>query len=279
MGMPPIGERLLTIGEFSRLSRISVRMLRHYDEHGVLHPTRVDPWSGYRSYSPDLLHTARQVGQLRDVGLGVAELAACVPVLDDVAALRSVLERHRERLLASAAAVADRLREVDHLITELEEPIMTIEITHKTLPARTIASLRATIPAYNQEGLLWQRLGAGLEAAGARVAPDPLPITVFHDEGFVEVDPDVEVQLGVVEPFRDTDGVRFLEAPAQEIASATLRGSYDGVSAVLEGIGRWAGANGYRFAGPMFNIYVVGPATEPDPANWVTEVCAPVAKA
>ena len=44
--MPSAGERLLSIGEFSRLSQISVRMLRHYDEHGVLHPTRVDPWSG-----------------------------------------------------------------------------------------------------------------------------------------------------------------------------------------------------------------------------------------
>ena len=49
MDMPPAGHRLLTIGEFSRLSRLSVRMLRYYDEHGVLRPTHVDDRSGYRS--------------------------------------------------------------------------------------------------------------------------------------------------------------------------------------------------------------------------------------
>ena len=278
MDMPSTDQRLLTIGEFSRLSRISIRMLRHYDEHGVLHPTRVDPWSGYRSYSPDLLRTARRVGQLRDVGLGVAELAACVGALEDSAMLRTVLERHRERLRSEATAVADRLWEVDHLITTLEEPIMSIGITHKTLPSRTVASLRSTIPSYSEEGRLWERLGAGLEAAGARIAPDALAVTVFHDEGFVEANPDVELQLDVAGPFDPVDDVRYLTVPEQQIATATLHGGYDGVSAVLEAIGRWAGDNDYRFAGPMFNIYVVGPGMEPDPADWVTEVCAPVTK-
>ena len=83
MGMPSTGERLLSIGEFSRLSQISVRRLRYYDEHGVLHPTRVDRHSGCRSYSPALLSVARWVRELRDIGLAVHEIAACVPVLDD----------------------------------------------------------------------------------------------------------------------------------------------------------------------------------------------------
>lgn len=274
--MPPTGERLLTIGEFSRLSRISVRMLRHYDEHGVLHPTRVDPFSGYRHYAPALLRTARRVVELRDVGLGVGELAACLPLMDDPAALRTVLTQQRSRLLDDAAGVADRLRGVDRLITELEEPTMSIEITHRTVPTRTVASVRGTIAGYDHEGELWQRLIAGLAAAGGQVSPSAMATAVFHDEEYVEANPDVEVQLDVVAPFPDGADVRCRTVPEQEVVAGTLLGGFEGIGTVMEALDSWAGEHGYRFAGPMFNIYRVGPAQEPDPTRWVTEVCAPV---
>jgi DNA-binding transcriptional MerR regulator len=77
--MPSTGGRLLSIGEFSRLSRISIRMLRYYDERGVLHPTETDPSTGYRFYSAELLGTAYRICTLRDVGLGVASVGLWVP--------------------------------------------------------------------------------------------------------------------------------------------------------------------------------------------------------
>ena len=275
--MPPTGDRLLTIGELSRLSRISIRMLRHYDEHGVLHPTKVDAFSGYRYYAPALVRTAGRLRTLRDIGLGVEELAACTPLLDDPAALRAVLERQRDRLLTDASAVADRIREVDHLITDLEVPTMSIAITHTTMPARTVASLRDTIPSYADEGLLWQRLMSTLPATGAPIAPTATPVAVFHDEGFVESGPDVEVQLDVAAPFEDAGDVHCRQVPEQEVVVGTLHGPYEGVSDVMEAIGAWVGEHGYRFAGPMYDRYLVGPQQEPDPGRWVTEVCVPVA--
>ncbi|MBD4385538.1 MerR family DNA-binding transcriptional regulator, partial [Xanthomonas citri pv. citri] len=63
---------LMTIGEFSSLSRLSVRMLRHYDAHGVLVPEHVDAHSGYRRYAPAQLRDAADIRNLRDVGLGVS---------------------------------------------------------------------------------------------------------------------------------------------------------------------------------------------------------------
>ena len=42
---------MLKIGEFSKLTRVSIRMLRHYDEIGLLRPTETDAWTGYRYYS------------------------------------------------------------------------------------------------------------------------------------------------------------------------------------------------------------------------------------
>jgi DNA-binding transcriptional MerR regulator/effector-binding domain-containing protein len=267
MDMPPVGERLLTIGEFSRLSQLSVRMLRYYDEHGVLRPTHVDGRSGYRSYSPALLRTARQVRRLRDAGLGVAELA--------------VLERHRTRLIAESAAVAARIREVDVLITGLEVTTMPddLPVEVRTLPARLVASLRDTIPTYADEGLLWQRLRPALLSGGAALAPDACAVAVFHDEDYRESDCDVEVQIGLAAPFAPppgADGVRCVELPAQEVAVGVVHGPYEGVGAVMEAVGRWVAEHGYAFAGPMFDVYRVSPQDDPEPAHWVTEVCQPV---
>jgi len=271
-------DRLLTIGEFSRLSMLSIRMLRHYDEHGVLPPTRVDPFSGYRSYHPALLRTAGRVRALRDAGVGVPDLAACAP-FDDEARLRAVLLERRRAAQAEIAVAEGRLADIDRFLAHLEGPVMSTTVTRTTLPARRVASLRGVIPTYGDEGLLWQRLGAALAAAGAAPAPDAAAVAVFHDEGFVEQDADVEVQLDVAAPFPEVDGVRYVEEPAVDAAVGELHGPYEGVGAVMAELGAWIAARGLRVAGPMRNVYVVGPVTEPDPSAWVTRVCLPVATA
>lgn len=271
-------DRLLTIGELSRLSRLSIRMLRHYDEHGVLPPTRVDPFSGYRLYDPALLRTAARIRALRDAGLGVADLAACAPFTDE-ARLREVLLARRVDAQAEIDEARGRLRDIDRFLDELERPIMSTTITRTTLPARRVASLRAVVPGYADEGLLWQRLGAGFAATGARGAPDALAVAVFHDEGYVDQDPDIEVQLDVTAPFAEAGDLRYVEVPPVDAAVGELHGSYEGVGAVMADLGAWITAHGLRADGPMFNVYLVGPTQDPDPAAWVTRICLPVTEA
>jgi DNA-binding transcriptional MerR regulator len=277
--VPPTGPRLLTIGEFSRLTRLSVRMLRYYDEHDVLRPSHVDRRSGYRRYDAALLETAGTIRRLRDVGLGVAELAACAAVLDDPAAVRRVLERHRSRLVAEQTALAGRVTGVDDLITHLEGTAMPVTVTRRTIPAHLVASVRDVIPTYADERVLWERLMPGLARVEARVAPDARAIAVFHDEDYRETDCDVEVRLRVSVPFADVDGVRSLEIPDQDVAVGVLIGSYEGMGAAMEDVGRWIAQEGLAIAGPMYNIYLVSPQQDPDPTHWVTEVCVPVTAA
>jgi DNA-binding transcriptional MerR regulator len=275
-------ERLLTIGEFSRLSLLSVRMLRYYDARGVLAPTRVDPASGYRSYDPAMLRTAVRLRALRDAGLGVAELAACAP-FTDADLLRRVLRDRRRAAEAELAVAAGRLRDIDRFLDDLEAPAMSTPITRTTLPARTVAAVRDVIPTYADEGVLWRRLADGMAAAGAVPAPDPAAVAVFHDPGFVEQDADVEVQLDVAAPFDpapgDATGVRFGREPALDVVVGELRGPYEGVGALMADLGAWIAGHGLRVGGPMRNLYLVGPAQDPDPAAWVTRVCLPVTAA
>ena len=66
------GTAMLKIGEFSKLSRVSVRMLRHYDEVGLLAPSEVDSMTGYRYYSERQLITAGRIAALRALGFGLS---------------------------------------------------------------------------------------------------------------------------------------------------------------------------------------------------------------
>ncbi|WP_258726500.1 MerR family transcriptional regulator [Cellulomonas sp. NS3] len=272
-------DHLLSIGEFSRLSRLSVRMLRYYDAHGVLPPAHVDPASGYRTYSAHALRTADWVRTLRDLGLGVAELTACAGLVDDPGALRSVLEAQRGRLVREAAAALGRVGEVDRLLATLGAPALPVPVTRRRLPARTVAALRATIPTYADEGVLWQRLYPALGAAGGRPAASGWTAAVLHDAEFREHDVDVEVQCEVASSFGSTGEVRCVERAAQDVAVGVLRGPYDAVAATIGAVGAWVAEQGLAFDGPLLDVYVVSPAHDPEPAHWVTEVCVPVTTA
>ena len=65
---------MLKIGEFSKLSRVSVRMLRHYDEIGLLKPAETDRFTDYRYYTEDQLPTAGRIAALKDMGFSLADI-------------------------------------------------------------------------------------------------------------------------------------------------------------------------------------------------------------
>jgi PPM family protein phosphatase len=109
-----VAVKLLTIGEFARLSRLSPKALRLYDELGLLRPCRVDEWSGYRYYAPSQLERARLVGWLRRLGMPLAQIGAVVEsppaeAAESVAAFLRVTE----------AEFAERQRLAQFLVTYL----------------------------------------------------------------------------------------------------------------------------------------------------------------
>ena len=67
-------DAVLAIGEFSRLTHLSIRTLRRYHEAGLLEPARVDDATGYRSYTPDQIPTAQVIHRLRELDVPLPEV-------------------------------------------------------------------------------------------------------------------------------------------------------------------------------------------------------------
>ncbi len=110
------GVKLLTIGEFARLARLSQKALRLYDELGLLRPFRVDEWSGYRYYAPSQLERARLVAWLRRAGMPLAQIGAVLGAPPaEAAALVTAFLRVTE------AEFAERQRLAQFLIRYLRE--------------------------------------------------------------------------------------------------------------------------------------------------------------
>lgn len=163
----------MSIGRFSSLSRISVRMLRHYDIHGVLVPADVDEFTGYRRYAATQLADAAAIRRLRDVGFGVSAIGA-VLATRGTPAYYAALHAQRAELAVAADEALARLRLIDHLLSE-KEPTMTDTVTEEIIPARTVVYLRGTIDNYAAEGQLWERLfprfSSKASLLSARAAP------------------------------------------------------------------------------------------------------------
>ncbi len=271
---------MLKIGDFSKLSRISIRMLRHYDDIGLLAPKSTDTFTGYRYYSEDQLPTAGQIVALRDMGFGLAAIAKILERCDDPQALAGFLEIKRDEVKVQAEDAAHRLLLLDTAINRLrkDERLMDISVTCKTLPERYVASVRDILPAYDQEGQLWQRLNEETASMKLQPADHCYSLAVFHDEGYKDQDVDVEIQISVKGSYPDTAHVVFKTVPPIEIASAIYKGSYEQITAVNHAVANWVNDNGYEFNGAMFCIYHVSPATAQSPDELVTEVCYPIKK-
>ncbi len=266
---------LLRIGTFSTLSRISVRMLRHYQEHGVLEPARVDPFTGYRLYRADQLADAALAVALRDAGFAVEAIAQVVRVCGDPAQVEAILDAQREALSRRRDEVYAQLAALGRVSATLKgHPDMTA-VTTTTLPAMTVACLRRIIPTYADEGLLWQELMPALARDGAALPADGVCGATFLDAEYRESDVDVEIWEQVAGPFPATAPVTCREEPAREVAMATLRGSYEQMPGATSALGAYVAEHGLR-TGAMFNVYRVGPAQDPDPNAWVTDVCLPI---
>lgn len=265
---------LLRIGVFSTLSRISVRMLRHYQEHGLLVPDAVEPHTGYRSYAPARLDEARRVVLLRDAGFSIEATARLLADAGDPSRVEAAIATHRLELQADRDQVDARLLALDRVGPALEEMVsMTanIEVRPAHLPETTVATLRRRLDSYADEGVLWQEVMPLVGRSGAAFAPGGAAGATFYDEDYRESDVDVEVWVEVAAPFEAVPRLTCRVQPARDVVTATLLGSYEQMPEVMGALGAYVAERGLATR-EMFNIYRVGPTQDPDPAAWVTDV-------
>ena len=260
---------MLTIGEFSRLTHLSVRTLRRYHEADLLEPAVVDPTTGYRHYSVDQIPVAQVIHRLRelDVPLGDVQRILRTP---DPGVRAALVAEHLQRL----EAVLDRTRAAVGSLRRLLEPDPApIHVQLRAEPARTVAAVEAVV-AGRDVNVWFAGAMAELEAAVGDAVSGP-PGGHYDDALFAQERGRALLYLPTAGPPR-TGRVHPVTLPAAELAVATHVGEHDGVEVTYGELGTWVVQNAMSVAGPVREVYLVGPRDTPDPAAWRTEIGWPV---
>lgn len=268
---------MLKIGDFSKLAMTSIRMLRYYDEHGLLVPAFIDQATGYRYYHARQLNDVANIRLLQQLGLSLAEIKLLQKAnYQKEAMLQSLQSSYRKKqgelqnLQAQIAALEDHIAKL-----ERNEFMSQYHVELKTVPRRLTAALTKTLERYEDEHELWQEINALCTQDQVKISHDFPPVTVYLDTEYHETRPTVQAQVCVAESFTPTSPLQLLEMPATEVISVVFNGSYEQINGIYAQMAEWLETHDYDFNGNMFLVYLTSPDNTPM-ENWVSELCIPV---
>ena len=269
---------MFKIGEFSKLVRVSPRMLRHYEKCGLLYPAEIDKFTGYRQYSAGQIPHLANIVILRDMGFSIDEIGDILPHFDDHAFMDKVLRTKMAAVKSTIEAEQEKLEMLLQMSDAVrkERNIMVFDVNLGKLPSVKVLTLRGIIPHYKDEGILWEKLGAYV--GEKQITANGGGYSTYFDEEYKETDPDVEIAIPVNALGKNEGEFVFKEYPRiTQAATVRFSGPFNGgYDAASEKLANWMEENGYTFAGPLRGHVIVSPYEDSNPENWLTELQAPV---
>ena len=251
---------MIKIGDFARLSQVSVVTLRYYDELDLLKPVKVDTFSGYRYYSSDQLPRLNRILALKDLGFSLEQVNLMLADELSLEQLRGMLKVQRDEIEKRLSGEQERLVRIEARLRqiELEDKMPNYDVIVKTVPAMWVASRRVTIPTNDQVPQYldpaYMEVHDHLQKQGAKELG--LHLTVWHSPADVYENEDAEAIVQVDRALPGTDTVKVYQLPATQVASVVHSGDFadftQGHAALLE----WIDANGYRINGPYRELYI-----------------------
>jgi DNA-binding transcriptional MerR regulator len=262
----------LTIGEFSRVTHLSIRMLRRYHEQDLLVPAEVDPDTGYRYYSPTQIRPALTIRRFRDLDLPLADLRRFLAAESaggpDDGTAQQVVAAHLRRL-------EDRLGRTQRAVEALRElldPQAERAVTLEELPARRVLAVSLDVP--EGAGLAWyDEALRDLDAAAGELSVLPPGGRYEHTlvtEGLGRAT--VYVPFDAPLPPEVPGTVRELRLPRRTAAVATHQGRHDDLDLTYGAVGSFVARNDLRSQDLVEEVYLVGPRDTDRPERWRTLV-------
>ena len=260
---------MFKIGDFSKLGQVSVRMLRHYDQLGLLKPDHIDPFTSYRYYTAGQLSDLNRILFFKDLGFSLQQINELLT--NDLPAdqLRGMLkikqvelEREVQDGRARLARVEARLRQIEQ---EGQPP--PYEVTTKMAEAMVIASVRQLVSNPQDMGYYCQQmyltLYAGLDDLG--ISTRIPEVTFYHNDEYPEADLDVETAVQIDARHLHTGiehpHIRVRQAPAEKrVAALVYEGPYREVGSAVLVLLNWIGINSWNISGAVRELHLSGPA-------------------
>jgi DNA-binding transcriptional MerR regulator/effector-binding domain-containing protein len=277
---------MFRIGEFSRIARVSGRLLRYYDSIGLLSPGRVDPDTGYRYYTADQLERLNRILALKDLGLSLEQVARMLDDKVPTSDIRAMLTLRKAELERSLSEEAARLRHIESRLQQIEEQgaLRDYDVVVKSAPQLPYLAMRRTFAGMDDAvAALREVVRAGKRGIPHVIREDLL--VVAHSD-FDDEDLDLEIGFILTErtnrrvALNDGTALALGELPAVDMLATLVRKGPTYKSHLAFGaLGLWMEANGYGISGPSRELFLELPFQQPGQDDTVMEIQFPVTRA
>jgi len=263
---------LVPIGDFSRMTHLSVKALRFYHDQGLLEPARIDPSSGYRFYDPGQVPIAQVIRRFRDLDMPLDQVRAVLTAPD--------VETRTKEIIAHLNAMESKLAELQMSVSSLrallEAPAVRPEVEFRSIPATRALAVRGMVTV--QQAWAWGtdvfgEIYGRIEQAGLTPAG---PGGALFPAGYFELqEAELTAFVPVDGPVADGGRATVTTIPGVEAAVTLHCGSPTDSDQTYGALGTIVAERAIGIEGPIREYFLV-PFTEPDLSRHRTEICWPV---
>lgn len=262
---------LFKIGEFSRLSHLTVKTLRFYEKEGLLIPDKVDSLSSYRYYSTSSLEEACRIKAFRQLGLSIEEIKRIKQGED----LKEILKHKSDELIKEKEFIESKISILNCLLKEenmkYQPVIKDIEecvVYYGETKLETYGDMMNFIPALGEE---CARLNPDLKC----IEPDYC-FCEYLDGEYKESDIKVRYCQAVDRFGKESSQISFKKLDGTRVISILHKGSYDMLGEAYAYIIKYAKENKYQIKGLPRECYIDGIWNKSDVNEYLTEIQLPV---
>ncbi|MEG0693095.1 MAG: MerR family transcriptional regulator [Oscillospiraceae bacterium] len=265
------------IGEFSKMSKTTIKALRYYDEIGLLNPEGIDQFTGYRFYTTNQLVELHNIQSLRQIGLSIDEIKLILSGSN----AQTILKKRKAELVAELQNGQDQLSRIEFiLLGKQEEQFMNYKATIKELPECIVFSKKMTVPNYDAYFEVIPAIGEQV----TKHYPD-LKCSVpeycfirYLDGEYKEKDIRVEFCEAVDKMRDDFEDIHFQQIETITAVSVMHKGGYAELSQAYAFAFQWIESNGYTVIESPRENYIDGIWNKEEQEDWLTELQIPALK-
>lgn len=263
---------MFSIGQFSRITGLTVKTIRLYHEKELLAPKWVDEATGYRYFDERNVEQARAISYLRELMFPLAEIKEIMDRFTEDSDILGFLEKHQEAIRLKMEQLNNAALSLEDIIKKEREGKEMMKESSLTVGEKHVESLQVAglrwKGRYSDVGRIFQQLG---KLAGRHIRGNPM--NLYYETEYKEDDADIETCYPVGD-MKPAGTLIVHRLPAGNCVWLVHKGPYEHLSRSYAKIMDYIQENKYQVLLPIREIYRKGPGMifRGNPKNYLTEI-------
>lgn len=266
---------MLTIGELSKISQVTIKSIRYYQELGLLEPIKTDPLTNYRYFNKDSYERINSILALKDLGFSLSEIKSILDLCENELELKDYISNKIKEVRIKVKKLKDMETRLIKFNSDLE--MKTPHVSYN------IIEYELNIPIYASVKIngFYDGIGNGFKSIYKKLGRYIIgfPYSFFYDLEYKNENPNFEAVLELNKKIKNSNFKigSILKAKAFKLS---YKGPYGGQGETYLKLFQYCHENGYQIKLPIIEQYIKGPGMifKGNTKNYLTECIVLVEK-